>query len=144
MTLGEIILRYRTEHRLSQREFAKLCGGVTGGYISMVEQGKNPTTGKTIAPSLEKLQIFARGMGMSLQRLLELADDMPVDMKSRARSTYDEDDPWQEREALRDDPDRRALLDLARNGSAEDVRQVAAIIDALRKTNPDFYDGDES
>ena len=44
---------------------------------------------------------------------------------------------------LFDDPDRKALLNLARHGSPEAVRQVAAVIDALRATNPDFYDGDD-
>lgn len=55
----------------------------------------------------------------------------------------DPDEIWQLREDLRDDPDRRTLLMLAKNGSAEDVRQVAAIVDALRATNPQFYDGDD-
>lgn len=49
----------------------------------------------------------------------------------------------QAREELAEDPDRKALLNLARYGSAQDVRQVAALIDALKKTNPDFYDGDD-
>ena len=53
-------------------------------------------------------------------------------------------DPAQQaREELAEDPDRKALLNLARYGSAQDVRQVAALIVALKKTNPDFYDGDD-
>ena len=78
MTLGEIILRYRAEHGLSQRQFAAQCKTVTNGYISMVEQGKNPATGKPVIPSIEKLTAFAHGMGMSLSDLLNMADDMPV------------------------------------------------------------------
>lgn len=42
MTLGEIIMKYRAEHNLSQRQFAAQCQNVTNGYISMVEQGRNP------------------------------------------------------------------------------------------------------
>ena len=53
------------------------------------------------------------------------------------------EDVWQLRDDLRNDPNRRTLLMLAKNGSAEDVRQVAAIVDALRATNPEFYDGDD-
>lgn len=49
----------------------------------------------------------------------------------------------QARQELLDDPDRRALLNLARHGTPEAVRQIAAVIDALRATNPDFYDGDD-
>lgn len=78
MTLGEIIMKYRTEHHLSQRQFAAQCQNVTNGYISMVEQGRNPTTGKPVIPSIEKLTAFAHGMGMTLHQLLEMADDMPV------------------------------------------------------------------
>ena len=78
MTMGEIIMKYRAEHHLSQRQFAAQCKNVTNGYISMVEQGRNPASGKPVVPSVEKLTAFARGMGMSLHQLLEMADDMPV------------------------------------------------------------------
>lgn len=54
-----------------------------------------------------------------------------------------DEDAQQAREELADDPNRKALLNLARYGSAQDVKQVAALIDALRATNPDFYDGDD-
>lgn len=47
------------------------------------------------------------------------------------------------RQDLFSDPDRRTLLNLARYGSAQEVRQVSALIDALRATNPEFYDGDD-
>lgn len=82
MTLGEIIMRYRAEHKLSQRQFAAQCQNVTNGYISMVEQGRNPATGKPVIPSVEKLTAFAHGMGMSLHQLLETADDMPVSIEA--------------------------------------------------------------
>ncbi|MBQ1788824.1 MAG: LexA family transcriptional regulator [Oscillospiraceae bacterium] len=78
MTLGEIIMKYRAEHHLSQRQFAAQCKNVTNGYISMVEQGRNPASGKPVVPSVEKLTAFAHGMGISLHQLLEMADDMPV------------------------------------------------------------------
>lgn len=80
MTLGEIILKYRTEHGLSQRQFAEQCKGVSNGYVSMVEQGRNPSTGKPVIPSIEKLKLFAEAMGMTLHDLLKEADDMPVDV----------------------------------------------------------------
>ena len=55
----------------------------------------------------------------------------------------DDREVWELREAARRDPDRRVLLKLAKNGTAQDVRQAVALIDALRATNPDFYDGDD-
>lgn len=83
MTIGEIIKRYRIEHGLSQRDFAKICGelsdgNVSNGYISMVEQGRNPSTKKPIVPSIDKLALFARAMNMTLQQLIDSAEDMPV------------------------------------------------------------------
>lgn len=57
--------------------------------------------------------------------------------------TDGEREVWELREAARRDPDRRVLLKLAQNGTAQDVRQAVALIDALRATNPDFYDGDD-
>lgn len=80
MKLGEIIINYRKEHGLSQREFAEQCKDITNGYISMIENDTNPTTGKPISPKLDKLKCIADGMGMTLNDLLAMADDMPVDM----------------------------------------------------------------
>lgn len=80
MLLGEIISNYRREHKLSQRQFAELCGDITNGYISMLENNRNPSTDKPIIPSIDKLKCIAHGMNMSLQSLLDLADDMPVDL----------------------------------------------------------------
>ena len=78
MLLGEIIANYRKENNLSQRKFAERCKGISNGYISMIENNCNPKTGKPIVPSLDKLKIIAEAMGMALESLLDLADDMPV------------------------------------------------------------------
>lgn len=50
---------------------------------------------------------------------------------------------WELRELARRDPGRKALFKLARYGSDQDVKQMVALIDAMRATNPDFYDGDD-
>ena len=79
--------------------------------------------------------------------LKRLADALEVDagylLGDDDEMSNDDRELWELREALRRDPDRRALLQLAQHGTAQDVRQVAALIDALRATNPDFYDGDD-
>lgn len=90
-------------------------------------------TGKKY-PRVDAMQKLADYLGV-------LISDLTTD--SASTNAQEQYDAWAEREALRRDPDRRALLDLAKNGSASDVRQVAALIDALRATNPDFYDGDD-
>ena len=78
MTIGEIVKQYRDEHGLSQRQFAERCGDITNGYISMIEQGKNPSTGKPIVPSIDKVASLARAMGLTLHQLVDMADDSPV------------------------------------------------------------------
>ena len=50
---------------------------------------------------------------------------------------------WEKRETLRRDPKRKVLFDLAENGSDQDIDAAVSLLDALRKTNPDFYDGDD-
>lgn len=77
MTLGEIIIQYRREHDLSQRQFALQCG-LSNGYISMLEDGKNRKTGKPITPSIPKLKLVASGMGITLHDLFAQAEDMNV------------------------------------------------------------------
>lgn len=82
MTLSEMIVAYRVEHGLSQRSFADVCG-VSNGYISMLEKGRNPKTNEPIVPRLSYLQKIASGMGVSLNALLAAADDMDVDISRR-------------------------------------------------------------
>lgn len=82
MRLGDIILNYRREHSLSQRQFAAKCNGLTNGYISMIENGLNPNSNKPIVPSLLKLKLLANGMEMSLDDLLAMMDNETVDINS--------------------------------------------------------------
>ena len=93
MRLGEIIMKYRKEHAMSQRQFAALCDGVSNGYISMIENDRNPSTGKPIIPSLDKLGVIAGVMGMTLHELLSIADDMPVDVSPKATSSISRANP---------------------------------------------------
>lgn len=79
MTLRELIIQYRTDHGISQRQFATLCG-ISNGYLSMLERGINPKTEQPPIPSLQVLEGIARGMGISITDLFIQAEDMPVDM----------------------------------------------------------------
>lgn len=82
MTLSEIIIEYRNKHGLSQRRFAEMCG-VSNGYISMLEKGSNPKTGKNIVPTIDRLQRIARVMGLTVDELLTMADEIDVDISKR-------------------------------------------------------------
>lgn len=77
MTLIELIQQYRTEHDMSQRQFATECG-LSNGYISMLERGTNPKTGQPITPTLVAFKKLAAGMHMSVNELFSKIDDMPV------------------------------------------------------------------
>lgn len=79
MTLKDLIVEYRSEHGLSQRQFASACG-LSNGYISMLEKGQNPNTKLPVTPTLPKLKQLASGMGMTLTDLLVKVDDMPVEL----------------------------------------------------------------
>lgn len=77
--LRDLVIQYRTEHGLSQRQFALQCG-LSNGYISMIEKNRNPNTGLPMVPSLSALNKLAGGMGITLDTLFALAEDMPVDI----------------------------------------------------------------
>lgn len=79
MTLKDLIIEYRNDHGLSQRQFATACG-LSNGYISMLEKEMSPNTKLPVTPTLPKLKQLASGMGMSLTDLLVKVDDMPVEL----------------------------------------------------------------
>ncbi|MGM9602527.1 MAG: helix-turn-helix domain-containing protein [Faecousia sp.] len=82
MKLVELIKQYRESHNLSQRQFAALCG-LSNGYISMLERGENPATGKPITPAMLQLKKLAEGMHISVMELFDLVDDMPIDISEK-------------------------------------------------------------
>lgn len=79
MKLGDLIRDYRNAHDLSQRQFADNCD-LSNGYISILEKGINPNTGKPVTPTIPQLRKLANGMNMTLMEMLERVDDMPVDL----------------------------------------------------------------
>lgn len=79
MTLGEYIIKWRAEHGLSQRQFAKLCD-LSNGYTSMLEKGVNTSTGKPIIPTLQTMRKLAVGMGTTIHNMLSEVDDIVLDL----------------------------------------------------------------
>jgi len=74
MTLGEYIKQYREEHGLSQREFAAQAE-LTCGYISMLENNKNPRTKLPISPTVRVYEKVSDATGVPLGELLQAVDD---------------------------------------------------------------------
>ena len=85
MKLGDLIREYRNQHGLSQRQLANACG-LSNGYVSMLEKGINPNTGKPITPAIPQLKKLSSYMGMTLTELLDKIDDMPVDISNEANT----------------------------------------------------------
>ena len=80
MKLGEIIKKYRIDHSLTLRDFAKLCG-MSHSYIAMLEDGKNSKTGEPMTPTLATLKKIASALSLTLNELMTIADDMPVKLE---------------------------------------------------------------
>lgn len=82
MKLSEIIKKYRENHDLSQRQLGAQCG-LSTGYISLIEKEINPQTGKPMIPSLPVMNKLSIGMGLTLDELLAMCDDMDVSLNDR-------------------------------------------------------------
>ena len=74
MDLKDILIQYREENRISQREFARRCG-LSNAQISILEYGKNKQTGRKPTPDIITLKKLADGMGITLQSLLDSIGD---------------------------------------------------------------------
>ena len=81
MKLGEVVKQYRIKNDLSQRQFAKMCG-ISNGYISMLEEGKNPKTGEAIVPSLAMFKKLSSAMGITVNELMLQSDESEVSLAS--------------------------------------------------------------
>lgn len=79
MRIGEFIDKYLQANNMSQRQFAKRCN-LSNGYISMLVNNVNPKTGKPLIPSLTALLSISKGMGITLDELINQTDDIDVDM----------------------------------------------------------------
>lgn len=84
MELKAFINSYRTEHNLTMEQFAK-SASLSKGYISMLEKGYNPQTGKKIIPSISALNNIAIATGTDLDHLLKIIDDIEVSLDSPAQ-----------------------------------------------------------
>ena len=68
-TLGQITKEYRKKQKLSLRAFAKEAD-ISFNYLSALERGVHPKTGKDIMPSFETIQKISSAMGRDLIELM--------------------------------------------------------------------------
>ena len=71
MFLGEIVKKYRLEHKISMDEFARLSG-LSKGYISMLEKNENPRTKKPISPSIDTIKQVSEVTGIDFNAIIEM------------------------------------------------------------------------
>ena len=69
MKLGEYVKNYRAQERMSVRSFAAISG-LSAGYISMLENNRNPKTGEPITPSIDTYKAVAQATGISVSDLV--------------------------------------------------------------------------
>ena len=118
---------------MQQKEVA-LAVGVSRPTVSEWEHQKKDPTGERLK-KLAKLFNVSTGVVLAME---------PI--PSSVPETLDSDEArelWELREAVRRDPDRRVLFSLAKNGTAAQVRQMVSLLDAMKATNPEFYDCDD-
>ena len=125
-TVGERIKQRRKQIGMSAEQLAEIIGK-SAATVYRYENG-----------SIESVD------SQALQPIADALGVTPGYLMGWGESVADpDDDLWTLREEERRDPDRKALYMLAKYGTAKDIRQANAIIDALKATNPDFYDGDD-
>lgn len=114
MKLGDMIKKYREEHRYSLRDFANLCG-LSFAQVRLMERGLN-SNGKPFVPSVKSLKAIAKGMGISLTALLENCDDMEIE--------WDADD-------VQIAPEKQALIDKILIATPEQLKKIQSIVDIV-------------
>lgn len=122
--IGTIIRTMRLSRGLSQAQLADLAGlkrSAIGNYENGVRE-----------PDLDTIEALADAFNVSMSDLLDNGERDP-----------EEEAMWTLREEMRRDPERRRLFKLAVHASIDDVKAADALLNALKATNPDFYDGDD-
>jgi transcriptional regulator with XRE-family HTH domain len=143
MEFGEKIKALRLERGMTLEQVGNLVG-VGKSTVRKWESGQIANMRR------DKIALLAQALGVTPGYLMGWDSSLFIgegglekSLSEATKIAEQAGDAQQAREDLANDPDRKALLNLARYGSTQDVKQVAALIDALRATNPDFYDGDD-
>lgn len=135
MRLGELIKKYRYDHDMSMDSFAK-ASGLSKAYISMLENNKNPNTGRTISASLETYKSVAKGMNITIEELFDLlGDDAPLrnEQKQIGEGYYIDPKTAEIAQQIKDSKELSALFDVGRGMKPEDLQTVYQMALALKR-----------
>lgn len=140
MRLGELIKKYRYDHDMSMDSFAK-ASGISKAYISMLENNRNPKTGKPIVPSIPTYEATAKGMNISIVELFDLlGEEAPFQSVDDERKQiedfngyYIDPETAQIAQQIKDSKELSALFDVGRNMKPEDLQTVYQMALALKR-----------
>ena len=91
MRLGEFLTMYRLKHGLTMQMLADACG-FSKAYLSMLEKGINPQTGKPYSPTMQTFEKIARGTGQDIDSLFKLLDDdQPITINASPKKLSQEE-----------------------------------------------------
>ena len=121
MKLSEIVCRYREEHGLSIRQFAKQCD-ISHSAIANIENETN-SYGEPYIPQLGTINKVAFGMGIPARELLSMMDGVKID-ESPTDDLRDE---------LKDNPELRTLLSASSKLSKEDLQFVIRFVEKMNR-----------
>lgn len=121
MKLSEIVRRYREEHGLSIRQFAKQCD-ISHAAMANIENETN-SYGQPYIPQLGTINKVAYGMGIPSRELLAMMDYVQVS-----------DSPVDDlRDELKDNPELRTLLSASSKLSKEDLQFVIRFVEKMNR-----------
>ncbi len=121
MKLSEIVRRYREEHGLSIRQFAKQCD-ISHSAIANIENETN-SYGEPFIPQLGTINKVAFGMGIAARDLLDMMDGVKI-----GESPTDD-----LRDELKDNPELRTLLSASSKLSKEDLQFVIRFVEKMNR-----------
>ena len=122
------------EKKMTQAQLADALG-LSESTINRYINGQTEKISTETIIAMAKLFNVSTGVVLAME---PIPSSVPVTLDSdEAREL------WELREAVRRDPDRRVLFRLAKDGTAAQVRQMVSLLDAMKATNPEFYDGDD-
>ena len=128
MKLHDAITKFRTEHGLSQREFAKRCN-LSHNTIHLLEKGINPRSGKPLIPDTITYKKIADGMGITMNELFTTLDQ--TEYVSLGTTMTDDD----RLEALHQNPKLGLLFDRQRKMSEKDIDFMLELAERITKEN---------
>lgn len=123
MLLGENLRKAREEKGLTQAEVAKLLD-MSASAIGMYEQGRRD-------PDTDTLKKLAELYEVSTDYLLGCTDDPSP--KQDDRQHVNDDEALEYLDELHKRPEMKALFQVSRKATKEDIETAITIIEALKK-----------